>query len=163
MSMSEVLEAAHRKYGHGGIDERTPVQDLMEREESCELDSVDAEREMQIRMEAFGALLEYLFQDGAHPGHTCRHLYVLAKTVRPELLMGMGMRELGKLFGDSHGAMHWRCKQVREKVKAMTGQELHVHWQKSASSSKKYSESQKGNRNRANGERSKKLKQVAAK
>lgn len=163
MTVDEVLAAAHRKHGHDGIYENTPVDDLIRKEDSgeCGLDEIDREREMAIRMEAFRELLGFLFSQGPCPGHVCRRVFCLAKAFAPELILNMGVRDLGKLFGESHGTWQWRVKQVVQGfVKKQTGQDLHLGYQKSAESSAKYSQAQKGNKNRSNGERKKRLDAV---
>jgi hypothetical protein len=161
--MDEVLAAAHRKYGHDGIYTRTPLDDVMDREEGCQLDAEDRAREMAIRAEAFRELLEFIFKEGPHPGNACRRLYVLAKAFAPEKILNLSMRDLGKLFGESHGTWQWRIKAVvHEYVRARTGESVDLGWQKSAASSAKYAAAQKGNHNRRNGERKKRLAKIAA-
>lgn len=152
MTIDEVLASAHRKHGHDGVYETTPADEMIRREES-----VDRE-EWAIRVEAFRQVLEFCFQQGPHPGHVVRRVFCLAKAFAPELVLNMGVRDLGRMFGESHGCWSWRLKQVVvDFVKVRSGQTMNMPYQKSAEARAKYSEAQMGNRNRRNGERKKRL------
>ena len=153
MSIEDVLAHAHRKHGHDGIYERTPADDMIEAEEGIAPD------EWEVRVEAFRQVLRFIFAEGPHPGKTTRRVYCLAKAFDPALILDMSVRDLGKLFGESHGAWSWRVKQVvNEFVEKKTGQKIHLSYSKKEGSSAAYSAAQKGNTNRRTGERRKRLK-----
>ena len=156
MNIDEVLSAAHKKHGHGGVYEQTAADDLIRKEEA------DSHEEWAIKVEAFRHLLGYIFAEGPHPGHACRRLYCLAKAFAPELILDLGVRDLGRIFGESHGCWSWRIKNVVHGfVKRTTGQDMQLPYQKSAESSAQYARAQMGNRNRENGERKKRLAEAA--
>ncbi|MDQ8206198.1 hypothetical protein QEH52_01660 [Coraliomargarita sp. SDUM461003] len=157
MTIDQVLAAAHRKHGHDGVYETTPADEMIRREEA------ESREEWAIREEAFRQLMGFIFKEGPHPAKAVRRLYCLAKAFTPELILNMGVRDLGKIFGESHGCVQWRLKQVVHGfVEAQSGKKIHLPYQKSEAASAKYSEAQKGNKNRRNGERAKVLKRIAS-
>lgn len=155
LDMDEVLGAVFRKKGHGGVFEVQLIEEFFEAWAQYGV------REWDIRRETFRLSVEFVFGDGSGVDDTLRRLFALVKAMKAELIFGMGVRDLGKLFGESHGTWSWRCKAVvHDFVKARLGQNIHLPYQKSAESCQKYSVAQQDNRNRKNGEKNKRLKRL---
>lgn len=157
-TIEQTLAAAYRKHGQtapSGVmpqGELDPAAALLERESDALRDdgrAVDRETLMLIRKECFYDLLEFLFLDGPHPSTVTKRVYSVAKAFRSDLILHMSVRDLAKLTNESHGAWSWRVKQVvGEYVKARTGDDVRLPWQKSDEARAKYAAAQQGNRNR---------------
>lgn len=152
--ITETLRRAYsREQAHGRepVYFRTPLEDLMSREEGEDTD------EYSIKREAFDRMLDYFFADGPHPGTVMRRVFAWAKALRSELLLNMSLDEIGKMFGEGRAAQSWRIKQlVTRPLKASGAKGSHLPWQKSPTAVEKYSASAIGNRNRRGGKKLKK-------
>jgi len=153
-----------------GIDTRNPLEELMEREELAEreaaaealaqaqrlldLDVLPEPLVAQIREVVFdhfaqyeAALLRWLFAAGPDLLSVVKRLYAYAKHKDASLVWNMGFRDLGDLFGESHGTPHARQASLFTAETAA--------WQKTRTARAKMAKAQRGNRNRLGGKKAK--------
>lgn len=146
----------------------TPLEEVMAREEAAmravALDGIDvAQRVMELDglpepvvaevqararevfQELESAWLEFFFLRGPNPLDVLRALFAYVKLRRPDLLWNMGVREIGRLFDESHGA-------VSARVMALFG-DVGAGVRKSLEARRKMSEAQKGNKCRLGGKK----------
>lgn len=108
-----------------------------------------AERIKDLVFEQFASyerqLIDFFFADGPHPLLVIRRLVAYAKTKRASLVWDMGVRQLGRLLGESHGSMALRCKMLFRGIK--------VGWHKGADAVEEFRAAATGNANRRGGEK----------
>lgn len=135
---------ARSDHGWVPVEKRTPLDELLAREEG------ESPEEAQVRMEAFHKLLEYFFQKGPHPAQAMQLLYAVAKALRPDLILHMTVRDLGRIFGDTPAAWSWRIEQCISKFIGRAGMRgVRLPCQKSEAARESYRAAQRGNKNRA--------------
>jgi hypothetical protein len=112
-------------------------------------------RGFEVRDETVGRLVFFIFAEGKpeRPELAMRRVYALAKSFCPELLGGMSLHDLGKVFGEGDekgNRARWsaRVKTLVIKTVEESGAVAHMKFQKSASTCRKYSAAQRGNQNR---------------
>jgi hypothetical protein len=144
-SIDRVLHAAWKRLPKNeGVDLRTPDEDLMAAE-----DFRDALREEfgGERVETFHRLMNFFFGGGSRRAHPCevlRRLYAVAYALRPDLILHMGDRDIGMMFGETPAAVSWRMHRIFDG-------KLHVRSAKREESRGSYREASMGNNNRRNG------------
>ena len=177
---------------HDAVDNRTPFDELVDKESAQlaaangtmalfpgdvgpssnpfeELEdyhrqaALEGEEAVRMKMEAFHWLLDFVFAGGPHPAVAMRRLYVLVKSLRPDLIWEAGYRDLGKLFGETGAAVEWRLGKLIDEYAAAKGCDHKMPWQRTAESCKTYSQSQLENNNRLGGKRSGAAKADASK
>lgn len=145
----------------GGCDAHrvpTPLDELIrgEVERGVDVDGGGGGAEVCVeRQEVFRALLGYFFADGVHPLDVVRRVYAVAKAVAPDLIGDMSLEDLAVLCGDGGRAtVSARIKRVYNRyIEESGGRGVQAHFQKSATTVRRYAEAQKGNRNRRKGKR----------
>jgi hypothetical protein len=145
--MEKVLGAVCRRNGLEAVESRTPLDDVMEREEG-----IKEEVGQEVFTEYVALIMNLFFADGAHPAKVLRRVYAYAKKYRPELIHNMSVRDLGLLFGESGAAVSYRIKMIFDEPQARAGGKAYkAPWQKTAAACRSFSEAQKGNQNRRGG------------
>lgn len=126
----------------------TPLDALLANESADDEDLAAARNEG--RNEAMGKLLEYFFSEGPEPLALLRRMYAVAKAVRPHLLADMSLEDIALLSGDGGRAtVSARIGRVYNLfIEQRGGGKVKAAFQKSATACGKYSEVQKGNKNR---------------
>jgi hypothetical protein len=126
----------------------TPLDSLIEKEEGRP--ETDAVRSATMRK-----LMAFIFDDGKpeNPEFAMRRLYAIAKAFYPDLIEGISLEALGKVFEEDNtekGRQRWsaRIRNIINKPIAEAGGVAHAKFQKSETTCRKYSEAQKGNQNR---------------
>lgn len=143
--IDRVLSAAWKRLPHGeAVDLRTPDEDLMAAEDwrAAIREEFGGER-----LETFHRMMNFLFGGGprqAHPCEVLRRVYAVAYSLRPDLILHMGDRDLGQMFGETPAAVSWRMHRIFDG-------KLHVRSMKREGSRVSYRESAMGNSNRHNG------------
>lgn len=97
-------------------------------------------------------IVALLVREGARWKCAVACVFAMAKAYHPHLIAGMSLEDIATLCGDGGGRAtpSDRGKRLHNRrVEAAGAKATHVHYQKSASTVKKYSKAQKGNRNRA--------------
>jgi hypothetical protein len=96
-------------------------------------------------------LIELLVSQGRTWRLATGTAYCLAKAFRPQLIAGMSLDDIAKLSGDA-GGRATPCNRTKRiynrRVAAAGALGSYVHFQKSAEAVARYSEAQKGNKNR---------------
>jgi len=110
------------------VDHATPVSALLE----AEVQEIAARwragealhpEEMELLEECLGVgtrdegvsemgLLDYIFQEGPHPGKVIRRLYALAQTFKPALVLDMSREDLAILLGETRAANSKRLQML---------------------------------------------------
>ncbi len=142
-------------YVEGGVETRTPLDELMSKETEMDLEGEEAVR---IWLEAVAWLLDFVTREGPHPGYVMLNLYVILKKYRPSAIWDIGYRQTGLLFDVSGAAIEWRVSQLDAFARSQGLKGVKVGWQRSASGCANYSDVQKGNCNRLGGKRANKKK-----
>lgn len=143
--IERVLSAAWKRLPHGeAVDLRTPDEDLMAAED---WKSAIREEFGGERLETFHRLMGFFFGGGSRQAHPCevlRRVYAVAYSLRPDLILHMGDRDIGQMFGETPAAVSWRMHRIFDG-------KLHVRSMKRQGSRESYRESAMGNSNRHNG------------
>lgn len=99
---------------------KTPLDDLLEKEDREALGIVSDQEEMEIKCEAVSAALAYLFGplNGKTPSplDVLQRLYVLAYTLRPALIEGWSLADIAKCFDSSRQVFSKRLIKQNEKL-----------------------------------------------
>jgi hypothetical protein len=133
--------AARRGYQQEAITTRTPLDDLLAKEEG-----EDAQAQ---RREALSLVLLYFFADGPHPGCVLRRVYAVTKAVKPKLCLDMTLEELALMFGETKAAQQWRIDKIFNDYQRLRGVKgFKAAFQKSDEARAAYSRAQRGNHNR---------------
>lgn len=114
----------------------------------------DQEDEHRIRVEAIGALVDFILQDGPHPGYAMKNFYAVVHALRPQALPNWTCDDFAQLFGQTKAAHSWRVKKLFGtllEAKGGRGRVIRARFQKSATATAAYSQAQKGNTNRRHG------------
>ena len=157
LSLEARLECLRKKLGIIEDDLRAIAQgrepDLWQQLD--ELIEADSQQATEWKLEAQAGLAEFLFAEGPHPGVVMRRLYAWVKKFRPQAIWDAGFRELGRLLGESHGAMEWRIGKIIDEYAAAKGlRGVKAPWQRTEEACTAYSEAQRGNDNRTGGKKS---------
>lgn len=140
--IERVLSAAWKRLPKDvAVDLHTPDMDLMRAEDPF---SAIRDEFGEERFETFHRLMNFFYGDGPHPCAVLRRLYAIAYALRPDLVLHMGDRDIGQMFGETPAAVSWRMHRIFDG-------KLHVRAMKREGSRESYSESAKGNSNRHNG------------
>lgn len=108
--------------------------------------------EQEERLAAIVACLRFFFFEGPAPEATTVRVFVIAKAQFPTLILDMGVRQLGALFGVTGAAWSERIKQKFNRfLDARNVQGVKARFQKSDSACEAYAVAQRGNRNRRGG------------
>lgn len=141
-------EVAH---GREPVFHRTPLHEVVGREEGEE------ENDFAAKGEALSVVLEYIFQDGPHPGHVVRRVYALARIRRSDLLLNMSLEEIGMMLGETRAAQSWRIDKIFSGYLKKAGMKgFRLPWQKPDEARAKYKKGAQGNTNRRGGGKKKK-------
>lgn len=123
----------------------TPLQTLLRQEEG------DTEEESKIRVEAIQRTLEYVWAAGEEELlEAWRRFLLLTKALRPDLIGDASLEKIAEWGGDGGRATtSARAKRMYSKMLEAAGfKGVKAPFQKSEAASRKFSEAQKGNRNR---------------
>lgn len=105
--ITNTLAALARKRGYEptGIEANTPLSALLAAEEEDDLLCADHSEltVMEVKREAWRALLAWVYEKGADPRVAMRRLYALAHEVGPQLLRELTHEEIALLLGDGAG------------------------------------------------------------
>lgn len=159
--INEVLGVVFRKNGFEAVDCNTPHKDLIgkERRTGIDIEGLEdedsTEEEKAIRDEVFNRMLDFVFQDGPHPGVVMRRLYGLAWAFRRDLIGEMSQRDLAKLFAETPAAMNWRINRMFTDYLKSAGMRGRLAGQKTLDAVASYARAAKGNQNRKGGKKSK--------
>jgi len=125
------------------VENQTPLQTLIDGETGGELD------EWGCRHEVLVALLDWLCEDGVHPGAVLRRIYAVGKALNRPPWSLLSLEETGQMFGETRAAMSWRIKKIFSgylKKKGFRG--FKAPFQKDEEAVASFAKVQKGNRNR---------------
>jgi hypothetical protein len=145
---SALARAASRM--HEAVEPRTPVDELMLSEEAEEFERLadEHERGELLLKKFFFRFLDFLYEDGPHPGWVLRRLYVMARRYRPELILHMNGSELGQLFGETRAAQSHRMQMLFDRLSASGVRGFRGAGCKSETSRSTYAAAAAGNQNR---------------
>lgn len=140
--MNSAVRKAHSRFyrtgekcdltGHA-VETRTPLDELIDREEEAErdaaMDGIEAAQQMlgfdvlpeplvalvkAAALDHFrqyeATLIEWLFADGPHLIDVARRLFLYVKKKNASLIWNMGYRELGKMFDVEHETLRIQAK-----------------------------------------------------
>lgn len=107
--------------------------------------------EKQGRAKGFRACLRWLFQEGYEPGTVTRRAFHTVQELCPELVGGMSVAEMSTLFAETRSATDGRQMKMFRETSIMG------RHRKRQSSVEKMRQSQKGNGNRRNGEKKRRV------
>lgn len=164
--MEEVIDYVLRKNsdaitaGLGSLNAQDPLEAMIAAEEAGEDDE-----EWAIVVEAWHRIMEFFFAAGPEPLEVIRRLYGIVKALKPELLGHMSNEDIALLCDD---AVRWDPEKgekggwvagratVGARIERVYGRTLkeagmkacRAPFQKNDSARRKFSEAQKGNRNR---------------
>ncbi len=149
------LARVFRRNGFEGVVNRTPLVNLLRKEEGKEEGDRDDEQDddfesREMRLAILQRLVRYLFADGPHPGKVMRRTYAVARAYYPQLICEMNGSDLAIIFDETRATVSARCTLMfSDFVKEKSGAKgTKVSFQKSAQSSGKYARAAKGNQNR---------------
>lgn len=140
-----VLTTAYQRERTGEIHSPEPmtVRDIFEQAPG------DGEEEMRIKTETTRRLINFLFQDGPHPGHTLRLLYLLTQQIAPEQILNMNGSELADIFGETRAAWSARVKRIFNNYLSKAGAKgFKSRTQRSETARAAYAAGARGNTNR---------------
>jgi len=149
--IAEVLEKKAWQAERAGLSplsapQKTPLSALLAGE------MPDDEDEQRLRSEALAAFVDFVLQDGAHPAHAMKNFFAVVHALRPQALANWTCEDFGQLFGQTKAAHSWRVKKLFGPwIEAKGATQIRARFQKPATSTRAYSEAQKGNRNRRHG------------
>ncbi len=141
--IQETLAQAFAKRGfrHEAITTRTPLDDLLAKEEPADV--------QEERREALGAMMRFFFADGPHLGCVVRRVFAIGKAITPELIAHMTVEELAQMFDETKAAQSWRIKKIFSDYQRDRGVKgFKAPFQKSEESRAAFSRAQRGNTNR---------------
>lgn len=128
------------------VSHQTPLSALLAGEAG------DDEDEQRRRSEVLVAFIDFVLQDGAHPGDAMKNFYAVVHALRPQALHNWTCEDFGQLFGQTKAAHSWRVKKLFGPfMEARGARPIRARFQKAASASASYAAAQKGNRNRRHG------------
>ncbi|MEQ1862454.1 MAG: hypothetical protein ABMA13_21255 [Chthoniobacteraceae bacterium] len=104
-AVTEALRRMARRTHYEPASVDTPLSALVEGEDGM-LD------EWGIRNETIRKFFEYLTADGPEPWQIMRRLYAAGSHMMQRPFCDLNLREKSLMFGDSHGAQHWRMKRM---------------------------------------------------
>jgi hypothetical protein len=104
----------------------------------------------ETRRETLALFLNWLTEDGLHPGSVLRRVYSVGKALHKEPWSLLSLREAGLMFGETKAAQSWRTKKIfNGYLKERGFKACKAPFQKSEEAVSKYREAAKGNHNRA--------------
>ena len=148
LRIERVLGVVYRREGFEVADNRTPLDELLERENRLDGDE-DAMEAARRRNQDFGRMLNYFFADGPHPGVVLRRVYAVAYALRRPLIANMTMADLGHLFGETKAAQSWRIGKIFSGYLKKAGAKgIKAPGQKTEAARGNYARAARGNDNR---------------
>lgn len=146
----EQLDAVCVRAGAEPREDETPLDIVAAIEEGGAEDEV-AEALREGRTEGVRLALEFVFQDGCDPAVVMRRLYATVSQLAPELIHGMTFAEQAEMFGETRSAVSGRIRRLFKDT-AVRGRN-----QKRQSAVERMREAQRGNSNRKNGEKKRRV------
>jgi len=140
---------------HEAVDRRTPLDELMLAEEAEEFErrAEESETAAELLQEFFQRFLDFVFEEGPHPGWVMRRVYALARRYRPELILHMNGTDLGLLFGETRAAQSHRMQLLFDRLRQAGVRGGRGGGCKSQGSREVYASAARGNHNRAKGKK----------
>ena len=123
---------------------RTPLEDLLRGERTGDVD--EDEMRDEVRLETFRGLMSFIFQSGPEPLSVLRHVFAVAKAVKPELIGDMSLEDISIICADGGRAtVSARIQRIYNGTLAKAGmKETRAAFQKTGN----FSDPQRGNQNR---------------
>jgi hypothetical protein len=150
--VSAVMKQMARRTHYEPATADTPVSELMRSE--GDMDGLTEMETWAIRNETIRRFFEFILADGPEPCQVLRRLYAAGSHMMIRPFCDLTLREKALMFGESHGAQHWRMKRVvtdplrRNGAKAIKGP-----GQKGSRAAESASRAQQGNSNRLGGKK----------
>ena len=147
--ISETLARALARSPREAIDETTPLDQLILREETGwetdGLDPVPSCAECGSALDDLRTLVNYFFKDGPHPWKVMRRVYFLAHSFFPDLVLNMSEEDLSEIFGETRANCNHSLNLMFANLK------VNIPGHKSPAARRTYAQIRKNNRNRAGG------------
>lgn len=138
------LTRFYEREGWQPVDHHTPLESLIMGEEG-QTDFAEA----HCRMEVLIILLDFLCQDGVHPGAIVRRIYCLGKFLNRPPWSKLTAHEMGLMMGETRAAVVFRIKRIfTGYLKDRGAKGFKAPFQKDEATVAKYRAAAKGNTNR---------------